>query len=57
VNGIKKCFVPAVNGLPDSSVDGGQKGALPIYGDGKEFNILCKDVKKANLEYDFNKKQ
>ena len=32
-------------------------GMLKIDSDGKEFNILYKDVKKANLEYDFNKKQ
>jgi ribosome maturation factor RimP len=31
-------------------------GMLKIDSDGKEFNILYKDVKKANLEYDFNKK-
>ncbi len=31
-------------------------GVLKIDSDGKEFNILYKNVKKANLEYDFNKK-
>ena len=32
-------------------------GMLKIDSDGKEFNILYKDVKKANLEYAFNKKK
>ena len=32
-------------------------GMLKIDSDGKEFNISYKDVKKANLEYDYNKKQ
>ena len=31
-------------------------GVLKIDVEGKEFNILHKDVKKANLEYNFNKK-
>ncbi len=32
-------------------------GMLKIDSDGKELDILYKDVKKANLEYDFNIKQ
>jgi len=45
----RKNFKGVLNELKD--------GMLEIDSDGKEFNIPFKDVKKANLEYDFNKKQ